>query len=591
MSFRCLFILLFINSFVYAQEFSSINPNDTIVYDILGTKNKQVFNVNSEEANLAIDVYKNGQKIKTVNESNSINFPEIISLDASKKANYILKIYALSFLKSVKNYSVKITPIKDEKISLQIDKSKFLEDLKFFKSIREQVNSGLYVYRTKKEIDSIYNWAFAEINASKDVLDFYKIIVTLTDFEGSCHNGTQLPTALDNYLNTLNYLPPIAFKNLGNKVVSNSENHKIPLGAELLSINGIEIPEITQRLSKYYHTDGFSKPFKEIFAYEKGFFEKYILEFGIPKNYKITYKVDHKIQSIVLDNVSKEEYTKIFEKRFSSQYDDHQQSKKYSFTKIDEDLYQLSVRGFDFASSIDAEEYKAYEQFFEHSFQFLKDKNIQNLIIDLRYNKGGAGFLYEKLYTYLTDRPFRDSFYAYRNFEKIPYQDHFVITPYLKENLILNTDDFNKDILNYSLIQSLNRFYISDEKNPLIFPNDLSYNGQLYLIIDENTASAAAHLASLIKSYTNAIVIGKETMGGYYEHNGHIPAEYQLPHSKILTRFSIMHVIQDAKILPDQSKGSGVKPHYEINPSIEEFLNKEDVELKFIKNLVKEKSR
>ena len=591
MIFRCLFILIFIHSFAIAQEFSSINPNDTLVFDILGAKHKQTFYVQSVEANLVVDVYKNGYKINTINESNSINFPEIIRIEASNKSNYVLKIYAQSFLSTIKNYSVKITPIINEKYSPHIDKYKLIEDLKFFKSIREEINSGLYVYRSKKEIDSIYNWAFTEVIATKDILDFYKIIVTLTDFEGSCHNGTQLPTVLDNYLEEIKYLPPIAFKNIGNKVVSNSENHKIPLGAEILSINGFDIQEITQRLSKYYHTDGFSKPFKEIFVYEKGFFEKYIIEFGVPINYKIIYKVDHKIQSIVLDNVSKKEYTKIYEKRYSAQYDEFQQSKKYSFTKINEDLYQLSVRGFDFASSTDSEEYKAYEQFLEHSFQFLKDKNIQNLIIDLRYNKGGAGFLYEKLFTYLTDRPFRDSFYAYRNFEKIPYQDHFVITSYLRENSILNSHDFDKEILNYSPLQSNNRFYISDEKNPLVFPSDLYFKGQLYLIIDENTASAAAHLSSLIKSYTNAIVIGKETMGGYYEHNGHIPVEYQLPHSKILTRFSIMHVIQDAKILLDQPKGSGVKPHIAIHPTIEEFLNKEDVELKVIKKLVKEKSR
>lgn len=34
------------------------------------------------------------------------------------------------------------------------------KDLQVFRDIREQVNSGLYSYRTKEEIDSIYSWAF-----------------------------------------------------------------------------------------------------------------------------------------------------------------------------------------------------------------------------------------------------------------------------------------------------------------------------------------------------------------------------------------------------------------------------------------------
>jgi hypothetical protein len=36
-------------------------------------------------------------------------------------------------------------------------------DLKLFRNIREKANSGLYRYRTKKQTDSIYNWAYTEI--------------------------------------------------------------------------------------------------------------------------------------------------------------------------------------------------------------------------------------------------------------------------------------------------------------------------------------------------------------------------------------------------------------------------------------------
>jgi len=37
---------------------------------------------------------------------------------------------------------------------------KMQKDLKVFKNIREEANSGLYTYRSKQEIDSIYDWAF-----------------------------------------------------------------------------------------------------------------------------------------------------------------------------------------------------------------------------------------------------------------------------------------------------------------------------------------------------------------------------------------------------------------------------------------------
>lgn len=40
------------------------------------------------------------------------------------------------------------------------------KDLAVFKEIRLKANSGLYKYRTKAQIDSIYNWADKEINTS-----------------------------------------------------------------------------------------------------------------------------------------------------------------------------------------------------------------------------------------------------------------------------------------------------------------------------------------------------------------------------------------------------------------------------------------
>ena len=70
---------------------------------------------------------------------------------------------------------------------------KMKKDLEVFKEIRLKANSGLYKYRTKEQIDSIYYWAEKEIEKSTTYIDFYNIICRLTDFEGSLHNDTGLP--------------------------------------------------------------------------------------------------------------------------------------------------------------------------------------------------------------------------------------------------------------------------------------------------------------------------------------------------------------------------------------------------------------
>src|SRR5690606_13929805 len=61
------------------------------------------------------------------------------------------------------------------------------EDLKLLRDIRKEVNSGLYIYHSPEQIDSIYNWAFSMTEKPLSTIDFYKIMLHLADYEGSVH--------------------------------------------------------------------------------------------------------------------------------------------------------------------------------------------------------------------------------------------------------------------------------------------------------------------------------------------------------------------------------------------------------------------
>ena len=250
-------------------------------------------------------------------------------------------------------------------------------------------------------------------------------------------------------------------------------------------------------------------------------------------------------------------------------------------------IYRLSLRGFDFATGKEDPAYKKFSVFLDQMMDTLERENIQNLIIDLRGNTGGTGALYEKVFSYLTQRPFRDSHYAYTKFNEVPLEEKLVITPLFLSNGVQDKQGLNAYLKQLYPKNVQGKYYWADDKNPSIMPNDRTFKGQLYLLVDQRVASAASHLASLIKSYTNAVVIGKETVGGYYEHNGHLPLVYELPNTGIQTGFSIVHVIQDAQNLPDQKRGQGVMPHITIHQTDQEFLDQSDVYLKKVAELRK----
>lgn len=572
-------LLLLVNS-VYGQTDIELKPGDTLKYSPQSHKLGWV-TVQSNNANVAVALFMNGKKIKEQDDSRGIKSVERLFYTPEKGKKYELKVWAKSYVEKTKPSTISITesktvPILDE----QLTSAQFVEDLRVFRSIREKANSGLYVYRSRQQIDSLYQKAEEAAANSKNIFDFYKIIAKVTGFEGSCHNYTDLPNHASYYLTQKPEYLPITLKNIDGHLLQDSKDNIIPLAAEIISINGIPAKEMINRFSQYYFSDGFSMPYRETAGFERGMLDKFYIEFGTHQEYSIKYQWNGHTHEATLPGISLEAFKKLQESRHSLTLDKKLMAEKYSLTKESDKVYRLSVRGFDFATGKEDPAYNKFSAFLEQMMDTLERDKITNLIIDLRGNTGGTGALYEKVFTYLTQRPFRDSHYAYTWFNEVPMEEKLVITPLFLSNGVKDKQGVNAYLKQLYPKETQGKYYWADDKNPLILPNERTFKGQLYLLVDQRVASAASHLASLIKSYTNAIVIGKETVGGYYEHNGHLPLVYELPNTGIQTGFSIVHVIQDAQNLPDQKKGQGIIPYYEIQPTRQEFLDQTDVYLK-----------
>ncbi|CAI8875886.1 S41 family peptidase [Chryseobacterium sp. IT-36CA2] len=580
-------LLLLLNS-AYAQIHSDLKPGDTLKYAPLSHKPSWI-SIHSENANLGIALFMDGKKIKEQDDSRGIKSVERLYFTPEKGKKYELKVWAKSYVEKSKTAKVSIMESKNVAVlDGQFTPDQFVEDLRTFRSIREKANSGLYVYRTKEQIDSIYQKAEADARNSKNIFDFYKVIANVTGFEGSCHNYTDLPNHASYYLTQKPEYLPITLKNIDGRLLQDSKDVALPLGAEILSINGVPAKEMISRFSKYYFSDGYSMPYKETTGFERGMLDKFYIEFGTHKNYVISYQWNGNVKEVSLPGISLGNFKKLQDSRHSLTFDKKLLSEKYSFTKEAQGLYRLSVRGFDFATGKEDPAYKKFSAFLDQMMDTLEREKIENLIIDLRGNTGGTGALYEKVFSYLTQRPFRDSHYAYTKFNEVPMEEKLVITSLFLSNGVKDKHGLNAYLKQLYPKDVQGKYYWADDKNPSIMPNERTFKGQLYLLVDQRVASAASHLASLIKSYTNAIVIGKETVGGYYEHNGHLPLVYELPNTGIQTGFSIVHVIQDAQNLPDQKRGQGIMPHNKVKETDQEFLDQTDVYLKTVLELKKQ---
>jgi len=474
---------------------------------------------------------------------------------------------------------------------------KMKKDLKVFKEIRLKANSGLYKYRTKQQIDSIYNWAEKEINNLSTYRDFYNLISSLTDYEGSLHNNTLFPKKrFEEIKNEKSGYFPFPVKIVENKVLLNFQTDKIPLSAEIVSINNREISDIIPKTYKFYTTDGINKTGKKIGV--NGSFSKYYRYlFGLENEFKIIFKIKNSDaqKSVVVKSIGYSDYQKNFKNRHSKsfdrlQYEDPNENEIYIYKQINKNTGILTVNSFHIGGNEESVEHKLYKKWLDSIFVNIKNNDIKNLIIDVRNNGGGTDPNDVVTYSYLTSRKFQESKQVWISFNKIPLLKYYdsSIPAFLRP---LGVGKFNRYFQKRFPTEKDGRYFISKETNEMKVrePNKNAFTGNIYLLISPRVASAGSLFAAMVAGNENTITIGEEAMGGYYGHNGHTDFGYVLPKSKILTEFSIDNIEQDVPKKSNQFYNRGIIPDYNVKQTFEDFFNNVDTQMNFTLKLINEK--
>ncbi|MBZ9652827.1 S41 family peptidase [Psychroflexus montanilacus] len=473
---------------------------------------------------------------------------------------------------------------------------KMKKDLEVFKQTRIKANSGLYKYRTEAQIDSIYQWAETEIEQSSTYLDFYNIICQLTDFEGSLHNDTSLP---DKYFDNLKaessgYFPyPIKW--IEGKWRINFEGGELPLGAELLEINGEPILDVIENLYKYSNTDGDNLTGKRI-DLRAYFSEYYRLHYGQKKDFRVTFKRLNSNSEITktLESVSNSEYYKNFRALYSKPldqvyYTNLNEHQKYGFKQVDSFTGVLTIHSFSMGNE-NSDEHKTYAAFLDSIFTKVKKDKLKNLIVDVRQNGGGDDPNDLLTYSYLSQRNFQENKEAWISFRKIPLIRYYDIwIPKLIRPLVVG--GHNRQLQEIFPLEKDGKYYQDEtsKDHQVRQPNENAFTGQIYLLTSPAVASAGSLFAAMVAGNENTITLGEETIGGYYGHNGHTPFDYVLPKSKLATSFSIVNLEQDVPEKSNQIYGRGIIPDHKVSQSLEDFLTNEDTQMKFTLELLEKR--
>jgi len=396
------------------------------------------------------------------------------------------------------------------------------DDFKMLQSLIESNHPKLYT--DEKRLSELYVSQYDLIEDGMTELQFLRLLSPIVSILNCGHTSVDLSSEYQSQLATEGKYFPLPLRFIGNRayIIQNGMAENIPLGSELLSINGQTTQEIIKTLFDNIPADGQNETRKTTMlnGWFSNRYQNYMDDIGI---YDINYKTPEGTTSTIhldgatnarLRNVNKPTYFGSPVPYESEFYEKYAVLTMHSFNPYG--TYTIDS----FKSFIDA--------FFEQCLQ----KKIENLILDVRDNGGGDPRVASHLFSYLEKK-------------EQPYFS--ATTPNYYTGL--------KDLIPFA-------------RN--------HYDYALYVLMNGGSFSTSGHLLALLKSQNVGVFIGEESGGSYACTDA--SKDFELTHTGIQLRSSTLKWEVAAEgLIP----GRGIIPDFEVVPTIEDYLNQKDVVKQF----------
>ncbi|WP_346993024.1 S41 family peptidase [Alteromonas gracilis] len=403
-----------------------------------------------------------------------------------------------------------------------------------------------YAYVSKDTLESHYSSLKAQIgNTPYSPLAATKLFQTLVS---SLNNGhTEVDFPVSSYLayaeagGTLFPLD-LAFENGKALIRANySGNVSIAKGAQLLSINNVEINHILSIISPLISAERayFKMAKLEVLSFPR----YYWYAFGESDSYTVKILNEGVVSTHSLSPVS------VFE-GFEEKKDEVLRAQQ-QLTFYDNVAY-LNPGHF----SGDEKQFKA---FIDEAFLTINTKRSKALIIDLRYNGGGNDSFSDHMVSYIADAPFKwNATFQLRTSER------------LKEDTREHRDLDNpywQAILKHEVGERYS--YDFDEYSPVA--KNKRYSGDVYVLVNRHSHSQASVTAAQIQDYGWATLVGEET--GDYPTLYASQFQYALPNTGITVKIAKGYIVRVSGSEAEQ----GVQPDIVIRDHLlddeDEILN------------------
>lgn len=480
------------------------------------------------------------------------------------------------------------------------------EDFTVLRKVLEEAHIGLYRYRIKASADSLFDAQYRQLNRPMTELEFLRIVnpvmtairdehtfvLPSTDYWDS-EIGQTVYSA--NSSQSKAKLFPFFVKIIDGKIyVDNnlSSDTTIPVGTEIVSVNGEASAEVLATLFPTVHTNGFVETFRyrnlEQFSLTQTynrFIVNYALYIGSPENFQLAIQKPGKreIEKVLVSALTSRDIYNYYWRRYSS-INDFKKRKEdpVEFTQMGDDIAYLRLS--DFHDAVWRKYNHSFSTEYRNDFAFIKEKNIQNLVIDLRGNEGGNPGIAIDMLKYICTKPYRPYEYhevlnyRFPSFRK--YVRDTAALPNLPDSLFIKTQQNTFRNNTQAASESWSR-----PMQPVSQP----YQGKIYVLINGATGSAASIFATLIRvNRPDAIFIGEESGGDMEGPVSGSGLDIILPHTRLRADVPYIRRVINLNGYTNK-KGRGIFPDHVITPTVKDLIDKVDTELEFTLSLINRK--
>lgn len=448
----------------------------------------------------------------------------------------------------------------------------FNKDARHYVDLLKKYYSGLYYYESEVQFNNRQEILQIPSGDSITILDAYHRLAQFNAGLQDLHIAVGLPKG---YFDKETKVLPFIFRRFGNDFYvsyNQSSDSTLMRGTRVLEINGKSPVDEVESFKTLLGAD-LSNEYSKNYYSHNGFAAYYNRWYGKMDSVLVKYQkpTDTTVFTEYLSFLLPKEAGENFNKRYKNST-----RKNFDLTVIDSvsNTSKLDIVSFRGGKSLFAPGETKFKRQLRSKFRQIESDSVQNLILDFRGNGGGAVVNVHRLLSYLVSEPYRiyDTLSIGKAGFKKAFKPHFVVSG-IAGRLFLNKKSETGYYRNY--VSERNKYKPSKHNN---------FRGNLYVLMDGGSYSATTFTISLLKNMNRGVFVGTQPGGANWGSFAGVFHNTKLPNSKIQVRIPLMTLkhSSEGKTISDFF----VQPDYWVGQNFEDFLNRKDTNVEFIKMLV-----